>query len=127
MRHIGYSIHLSKEQERLYHQVGLRDAHGLPRLHFALTQCGEGEGVISSLRTLPSVAHQTGGAVATGGGGLSHATLGSRSFSTGTASHLASAAMAAVGLGSRSSSLKDPGADCYGRLPSPMLYITVYA
>lgn len=48
---------------------------------------------------------------------MSHATLGSRSFSTGTASHLASAAMAAAGLGGRSSSLKDPGADCYGCLP----------
>lgn len=59
--------------------------------------------------------------MATGGAGLSHATLGSRSFSTGTASHLASAAMAAAGLGARSSSLKDPGAGCYGCL---FLYCT---
>ena len=51
-----------------------------------------------SERELPSLipSHPEGGQ-----GGLTHSFLGSRSFSTGTASHLASAAMSAVGLGGK--------------------------
>ncbi len=43
------------------------------------------------------------------GGGLMHSVMGSRSFSTGTSSHLASAAMAAVGLGGKGSHAGDTG------------------